>query len=70
LLNLTTGEDALKLTIAPIGKVHSQVLFWKDFKFFQVLKCLVYFVITICEKQCRHKFDHQWHHIPVLLKNT
>jgi hypothetical protein len=38
---LTTGELAPNFTIAPIGKVHSQVLFWKHFKIFQVLQCLV-----------------------------
>jgi hypothetical protein len=32
-----------KFTIAPIGKVHSQVLFWKHFNFFQVLKFMVCF---------------------------
>ncbi len=70
LLKLTTDEDAPKFTVAPIVKLHSEVLFWKHFKFFQVLKCLVCFVITACEKQCRHEFCHQWHCIPMLLKNT
>jgi hypothetical protein len=49
-LELTIGEFASEFTIAPIGKVHIQILFQKHFKFFQVLKCMACFVITICEK--------------------
>jgi hypothetical protein len=70
LLELTLGKDASEFTIASIFEVHSQVLFQNHFKLFQVLKCMVCFVIAIHEKKCRCKFCDQWHHIPMLLKNT
>ena len=49
-LETTLREYISKLTVAPIGKVHGQIFFWKGCKSFQVPKCVVYFVIAVCEK--------------------
>ena len=48
MLKTSLREDISKFSIAPLGKVHGQIIFRKHRKFFQVPKCVVNFVVAVC----------------------